>query len=52
MCTRQLISPAHTPSVFHREENGFKQLVINNALGGFVTWLADLKKPLIFNKKG
>lgn len=46
------VSNTHTPSIFHVEEKSFKQLVINNALGDFVTWLTEVHKALIFKKKG
>jgi len=49
---RTHISHTHTLSILRAVENSFKQLVINNALGGFVTWLTEVHKALIFKTKG
>lgn len=54
MCMDKLLYVTHTdtPSVFHVEEDHFKQLAINNSLEDLETWLTEVHKALIFKKKG
>lgn len=44
------VSQMHSPSIFHVEENDL-QAVTNSALGDFVTWLTEVHKALIFQKR-